>query len=237
MNDQSPPPMGHNKPPACLLPLSDLLAPFAAYLEEADHWLDGVPVETEAQLEAVDVLLLNVKAAEKALLEARDGATRPLHEAWKAEVARWKEPLDEVERLKRGLARISNDFKVRLAEQREQEAQRLRRDAERMMRSAQDLAQTVDPGNIHSVRVADQARRAAEEAQRSAKFAEKTRVKGIRTVQKWAFIDAEGRRQALHWIARNDRDALTEFIDAYVTRNFRNKPIDGVKTWHERQVY
>ena len=70
---------------------------------------------------------------------------------------------------KKGLARISNDFKVRLVEEREAEARRIRIDAERMMRSALDLAKAVEPGNIHSVRVADQARRDAEEAQRYGK--------------------------------------------------------------------
>jgi hypothetical protein len=237
MNDHSPPPMGHNNPPSHVDRQSDVLAPFAAYLNEAEHWLDGILVETEQQLEAVDALLFNVKAAEKALSEARDGETRPLHDAWKAEVARWRAPLAEVERLKKGLARISNDFKVRLVEEREAEARRIRIDAERMMRTAQELAKAVEPGNIHSVRVADQARRDAEEAQRSAKSAEKSRPKGVRTVRRWAFVDGEGRRQALHWIARNDRDAVTEFIEGYVGRNFRNKSIEGVRVWDEREAY
>jgi hypothetical protein len=67
--------MGHNNPPSHGDRQSDVLAPFAAYLNEAEHWLDGIPVETEQQLEAVDALLFNVKAAEKALSEARDGET------------------------------------------------------------------------------------------------------------------------------------------------------------------
>lgn len=236
MNEHSPPPMGHNNPPS---PFGqhEVLEPYATYIGEAEHWLDGTPVETEEQLEAVDALLFNVKAAEKALLQARDESTRPLHDAWKAEVARWKSPLDELDRLKKGLARIVNDFKVRLADQREAEARRIRLEAERMMNAARELAATVDEGNIHSVRVAEKARRDAEEALRASRHIEKMRPKGLRTVRKWAFIDAEGRRQALHWIARNDRDAVTEFIDGYVARNFRDKAIDGVKVWDEREAY
>ena len=237
MNDLSPPAMGHNNPPEELARSAAILAPFSAYLDEAAHWLDGIPVETEDQLEAVDLLLANVKAAEKALLQARDAATKPLHDAWKAEVAQWTAAVDDLERLKKGLARIANDFKVKLAELREAEARRVRAEAEKSMQAAKALAREVDPGNIHSVRVADAARREAEETMRVARHMEKIRPKGIRTVRKWAYIDAEGRRQALHWIARNDRDAMSDFIDSYVARSFRNKAIDGVTVWDEREAY
>lgn len=236
MNDQSPPPMGHNKPPV-ELEQQDLLVPFAAYIEEAEHWLDGVPVINEEQLEAVDTLLLHVKAAEKLVARARDAATKPLHDAWKAEVARWKAPLDDLERQRRGLAHIASEFKVRLADEREVEARRLRLDAERSMRSAQELAKRADPGDIHSVRIAKNARSEAEEALRASRQIEKARPKGIRTVRKWAFLDGDGRRRALHWIAQNDRDAVTEFIETYVARNFRQKPIEGVNVWEEREAY
>jgi hypothetical protein len=237
MNDQSPPPLGHNNPPSPFVRASDVLAPFSAYLEEAENWLDGVPVESEDQLQAADALLLNVKAAEKALLLVREAATKPLHDAWKAEVGHWKAAVDELERLKKGLARISSDFKVRLADLREAEVRRIRADAEKRMRAAKELAQQVDPADMYSVRVADAARRDAEDTLRAARTVDKTRPKGIRTVRKWAFIADDGRRSALHWIARNDRDALTEFIDSYVARNFRNKEIDGVRVWGEREAY
>jgi hypothetical protein len=228
--------MGHNKPPV-ELEQQDLLVPFAAYIEEAEHWLDGVPVINEEQLEAVDTLLLHVKAAEKLVARARDAATKPLHDAWKAEVARWKAPLDDLERQRRGLAHIASEFKVRLADEREVEARRLRLDAERSMRSAQELAKRADPGDIHSVRIAKNARSEAEEALRASRQIEKARPKGIRTVRKWAFLDGDGRRRALHWIAQNDRDAVTEFIETYVARNFRQKPIEGVNVWEEREAY
>lgn len=237
MNDLSPPPMGHNNPPEHLDRSSVILAPFSAYLDEAENWLDGIPVETEDQLEAVDLLLANVKAAEKALLHARDAATKPLHDAWKAEVAQWEAAADDLERLKKSLARIANDFKVKLADLREAEARRVRTEAEKSIQAAKALARDADPGNVYAKRVADAARREAEETIRVSRHMEKTRPKGIRTVRKWAYIDAEGRRSALHWIARNDRDAMTEFIDSYVARSFRNKEIDGVTVWEEREAY
>lgn len=237
MNDLSPPPMGHNNPPEHLARTDAILAPFSVYLDEAANWLDGIPVETEDQLEAVDMLLSNVKAAEKALLQARDAATKPLHDVWKAEVAYWKVAADDLERLKKGLARISNDFKVKLADLREAEARRIRAEAEKSLQAAKALARDADPADIHAMRVADVARREAEEVMRAARTIEKTRPKGLRTVRKWAYIDGEGRRLALHWIARNDREAMTEFIDDYVARNYRTKQMDGVKIWDEREAY
>lgn len=237
MNDLSPPSIGHNNPPEHLERTIAILASFSVYLDEAENWLDGFPVESEEQLEAVDALLLNVKAAEKAVIQARDAATKPLHEAWKAEIAHWKAAVDDLERLKKGLARISNDFKVKLADLREAEARRIRADAEKRVQAAKELARQADPGDIQSVRIADAARKEAEETMRAARIIEKTRPKGIRTVRKWAYTDAEGRRSALHWIARHDHDAVTEFIDGYVARNFRNKEIDGVKVWDEREAY
>jgi len=236
MNDQLLPPMGHNMPPV-ELDQQDLLAPFVTYLEEAEHWLDGDLVKNEDQLDAVDTLLLHVKAAEKVLSQARDAATKPLHDAWKAEVARWKAPLDSLERQRRGLAHIASEFKVQLADERELEARRLRSDAERGLRLAQELAKQADPGDIQSIRIAKHARSEAEEALRASRQVEKARPKGIRTVRKWAFLPGDGRRKALHWIAQNDRDAVTEFIDAYVARNFRQKPIEGVTVWDEREAY
>jgi hypothetical protein len=237
MNELSAPPIGHNNPPEDIVRSAVILAPFSAYLGEAAHWLDGIPVESEEHLEAVDEILSNVKAAERALLKARDAATKPLHDAWKAEVGQWKAAIDDLERLKTGLARISNDFKVKLADLREAEARRIRADAENSMQAAKALAFAADPGDIYALRVADAARREAEETMRVARHMEKIRPKGIRTVQKWAYIDAEGRRLALHWIARNDRDAMTEFIDGYVARSYRNQAIEGVKVWDEREAY
>lgn len=237
MKDGSSPPIGHNNPPERLHGASIALEPFAAFMAEAEHWLDGIPVENEDQLEAVDSLLLRVKAAEKALLVARDSATKPLYDAWKAEVALWKDAHEDVERLKRGLVRVVNDFKVRMAELHDVETRRLRAEVERRMQVAKDLAEQVDPALLASVRAAESARRDVDEVLRTSRIIERTRPKGIRTTAKWTYLDGDGRRKALHWIAQNDRKAITEFIDSYVARNFRRKSIDGVEVWDEREAY
>mgnify|MGYP001273008702 CR=1 FL=1 len=68
----------------------------------------------------------------------------------------------------------------------------------------------------------------------AAKAAGKDNIKGMRTVTKWA---VEDHRSALHWIAANDRDAVTAFIEAYVQKHHKDKPIAGVNVWTEKQAF
>ena len=64
--------------------------------------------------------------------------------------------------------------------------------------------------------------------------ANKDTVKGLRTVHKYEIKD---HRKALNWIAQNDRDAVTVFIETYVEKNHRAQIIEGVKTWQEKEAF
>jgi hypothetical protein len=46
-----------------------------------------------------------------------------------------------------------------------------------------------------------------------------------RTVQRYTI---DNHRAALNWIATNDRDTVTAFIEGYVAKNFKAASIDGV---------
>jgi hypothetical protein len=59
-------------------------------------------------------------------------------------------------------------------------------------------------------------------------------VKGMRTVHLYEITD---HRAALNWIAKNDRDAITAFIEAYVDKNHKAMSIDGVRQWSEKQAF
>ena len=109
--------IGHNMPPD---PIDEALVPFGDVISEAEAWLDGQKVDTEAKMKAADELLKGIKTARKAIDDARDASTKPLHEAWKAEVARWKPTQDDLDRLAKGLAALVNDFKVALAKEKEE---------------------------------------------------------------------------------------------------------------------
>ena len=59
-------------------------------------------------------------------------------------------------------------------------------------------------------------------------------MKGLRTVHRHEITD---HRAALHWIAANDREAITAFIDAYAAKHFKDKPIAGVRVWAEKEAF
>ncbi len=244
MNDMTPVGAGHNNPPADD-PIDAALAEYGDAISEAESWLDGAKVENEGQMKAIDVLAKQIRAARSAVDKARDDATKPLHDAWKGEVARWKPTQDDLDRIQKGLAKIVNDFKVAEKARRDTEEAEKRRAAEEAARAAREAAQAVDEGNIESVRAADRAKEDAEIAASQARKAasDAKAVKGLRTVTKFAFEEPTeanprgGRRLALNDIAQNDPEAITAFIDDYVRRNHTIRPIAGVRVWQEQEAY
>lgn len=228
----APAPIGHNLPPG---PIDEALAPYGDFITEAEGWLDGEPVETEAQMKAVDALLKQIKAAEKATNEARDLATKPLHEAWKAEVARWKPTLDDLGRIKKGLVSLVDAFKRKLAAEKAREEAAKRAAAEKAHREAEERARQAAAGDIEAQRKAAAAAEAADIAKAEAAAASKDTVKGLRTVTRYEVMD---HRALLHWIALNDRDAITAFINEYARQNHRKiEGADGLRVWTEKAAF
>lgn len=224
--------IGHNNPPD---PISDATTPFQGALLEAENWLDGRPVENIEQMKAVDALLKDIGAAEKALAAARDHYTKPLHEAWKAEIANWKPTIDDIAAKKKGLKAIGEAFKKAEREKREAEERARREEMEAARRAAEVAAQEAEKnaGDMEAQRAADAAADAAREAQKAAIEAEKGRkeIKGLRTVTRYEIEDG---RSAINWIATHDRDAMTAFLEDYVRRNHAKSNIAGVRVWKEK---
>jgi hypothetical protein len=224
--------IGHNNPPD---PIDEALAPFGDVISEAESWLDGQKVENEGQMKAADVLLKGVKAARKAVDDARDTATKPLHEAWKGEVARWKPTQDDLDRLAKGLVALLDDFKHKLAAEKEAARKEAERLAWEETRKAQEAARLADASNIEATRAAAAAMEAAEEAQRKAAEAAKDTVKGLRTVTKYEVTD---HKALLNWIARNDRDAITDFINEWARKEHKAcANADGLRVWTEKEAF
>ncbi len=226
--------VGDNRPPT---PMEEALAPFSDYLDEAKGWLDGEPVQTEAQMKAVDELIKQVKAAEKAITEAEQAASKPLHDAWKAEKALWKPSLDDIGRVKKGLVKIVGDFRKKLAEKREEERRKAEAEARRREEEAKAAAKSVDAGDLEAVLKAEEELEKAKAAKAEVQDVE--RVKGLRKVTRYEIEDL---RAALHWIARNDKAAMEDFVRGYVDRHAKplfkqNKLIDGVRVWEDREAF
>jgi hypothetical protein len=223
--------IGGNNPPD---PLEEILARHGDTITEAEGWLDGEPVANEGQMQAVDALAASVKAARKELDEAREKAVKPLHDAWKAEVAHWKPYLDDWERITKGLAAINGDYKKRIAAEQEAAKRKAYAEAEAARIRAEAAQKAADAGSIEAQRQASALKQEALDATKTAQKAGKVKVKGLRKVQRY---EIEDHRAALHWIAANDRDAITAFIEEYVDKNHKRTAIDGVRQWEDKEAF
>lgn len=227
----APASIGHNG----FDPIDEALAPFGDVISEAESWLDGQKVETEGQMHAADALLKGIKAARKAVDDARDASTKPLHDAWKTEVARWKPTQDDLDRLAKGLAALVNDFKVALAAEKEAARKKAEAEAWEKTRAAQEAARLADASNIEATRAAAVAIEEAEIAQAAAMAAGKDTVKGLRSVTRYEITD---HRALLNWIARNDRDAITAFVEEYARKEHNAiANADGLRVWIEKEAF
>lgn len=223
--------IGGNNPPD---PIDEALAPHGDTIDEAQNWLDGEAIENEDQLKETDKLLKGLKAALKDVNAARDATTKPLHEVWKTEVARWKPTQEDLDRMIKGLIAAQDPFKKKLAAQKEEERRAAWNAAEAARIEAEKAALAANASDIEAQREAAEKAAQAQAAKEAASAKQKDTVKGMRTVHKHRIDD---HRAALHWIIKNDRDAVTAFIEAYVAKNHREAQIDGVTSWQEKEAF
>lgn len=223
--------IGGNNPPD---PIDLALQPYGDIIEEAASWLDGAVVENELQLKATDKILKQLKEARKAVDTARDELTKPLHEVWKSEVARWKPTQDDLDRQVKCLIAAQAPFKAKLLAEKEAEQRKAREEAEAAAEVARQAHAAANSASLADQRKADELMQEAEQAERRLAAASKDTVKWMRTVQVY---EIESHKAALHWIASNDREALTAFIDEYVRRNFKARAIDGVKVETKKEAF
>lgn len=224
--------MGHNLPPN---PIDEALAPFGDTITEAEGWLDGKPVETEGQMKAVDTLIKEMKAAKKAVEGAEESAAKPIYDQWKAEKAKFAPTLIDLDRIVKGLVATVDAFKRKLAAEKEAARKEAERLAWEETRKAQEVARLADATDIEAQRAAAAAMDVAEAAQRAAKDTAKDTVKGLRTVTKYEITD---HRALLHWIAKNDKDAVFAFIEEWARKEHKAcANAEGLRVWIEREAF
>lgn len=225
------PSIGHNNPPD---PIDTICGAYEDARQEAEHWLDGQPVETEAQMQAADKLRGEMRAWRLELEKGQKSATAPLYDAYKAEGDRWKPTIEDAKRIEAGIVALVDAFKRKLAAEKEAAKRAAFQEAERARREAEEAARAANPANIEDAREAAAAQQRAMDAQRAAQAAVKDTVKGMRIVTRHEITD---HRAALHDIAINDRDAVTAFVEEYVRRNHKARSINGVRVWEEKEAY
>jgi hypothetical protein len=144
---------GHNNPPDAI---DEIRAQFADTLSEVENWLDGGAVENEGQMRAIDALLASVKEARTAADNGKEAEYRPHKLACDLVVARWKPLLDDLDRMKKGLAAAVTAFKNRLAAEKEAERRRAYEEFEAKRREAMAAQRAADMANLEERRRADE---------------------------------------------------------------------------------
>ena len=221
----------HNNPPD---PIEAALAPFKDSMAEALHWLDGKPVENEAQMKAVDVLIKAMRDAKGSVAKAKKSATAPLHDAWKAEIAKWNPTEEDVQRRLDGLVAVAGPYRQKLAAEKDAVKRAAREAARQKVRDAEAAAAKAVAGDYESQLTATLAKQEAMDAKRDASDAGKDKVKGLREVTKFEVTDDNA---VFAWILENDPDAFTAFINEYARCNHKKKSIDGVNVWKEKVAH
>ena len=223
--------IGHNNPPD---PIETLLAEWDGTLSEAQNWTDGEPVTDKAGMDAVDIVLKEIKSYRSALTKAAKERTDPLHKVWKSEVAAVKVYTDDADLIQKALVATVAPFKEKLAAE-QREVERLAwAETNRLRREAEALAAKANVADVDAQREANAARQTVIDAEKTAKKAVTAAPKGMRKVTKYETTD---RKAALHDIAANHRDAMTAFIDQFVASNHKKFTIAGVRVWEEKEAF
>jgi uncharacterized protein YhaN len=224
--------IGGNAPPD---PIADIQAAYDDLFQEVANWLDGTEVQTDAQMDAVNELLASVKACEKEAESAKEAQYRPHKAAGDAVVAAWKPFLADLALQRGGLIKAVDAFKRKLAAEKDAIRKAAERDAWEKTRAAQEAARLADATNIEATRAAAAAMDEAEAAQKAAMAASKDTVKGMRTVTRYEILD---HRALLNFIAKNARDDMTAFIEAWAAKNHKQfTHADGLKVWTEKEAF
>ncbi len=219
----------HNNPPD---PIDEATAPFAGAIAEAESWADGELVSTKGQMDAVDKLTADIKAAIKAVKDGEDSAAKPMYDQWKSEKARWKPTIDDLERIKVCLIAAVAPFKANIANELAEKKRMAFVEAQKKVEAAAKAAAEANSANLADARRAEELQAEAVDAINAARQSET--VKGMRKVTKFEVTD---HRKALHWIAANRKEDMTAFIDEYVRRHHKNNDIDGVRVWTEKEAF
>lgn len=231
-------PLGHNMPPpfeAFSMALEDVRL-------EAGNWLDGSPIETQAQADEVGRIMSGAKKLAKDMDAARADEKKPHDEAGKAVQAKWKPLLEQAAAIVTAAQGPLSVFLNAVAAQQAQEAQAARQAALDAQQAAIN-AQRVALGNIEAMERAAELQREADKAASVAGRAEKARplaagegrATGLRTSWTATVTDYPA---MLTWLRKRDPEALRAFLSDYASKAVRGgaRDIPGVSIVSERKV-
>lgn len=233
--------LGNNNPPA------DALGAFTTHITdlrlEAGNWLDGSPIENQAQADEVSRLLDELRRARKDADAARAEEKKPHDDQAKAVQAKWKPLLDTADLAADGCKKALAPWLQKVEEQQRAAAEAARREAERQAEEARAALAAAAGNDIAAREEAEALVTQAKAAERAASKAEQERPQahgGARATSlrtSYEPVLTNGVEAARHyWTA--ERDACEAFFLSLAQKDVRagKRQIPGFEIREERHV-
>ena len=184
---------GHNNPPmtpyeACKAHLDDLY-------QEAKNWLDGAPIETPEQADALGRLTDDLRKGYKAADDARKAEAKPFDDGKKEVQERYKPILTAAERAIETAKNTLTKWQVKVQAEQRAKAEAARIEAEKAAQAAAEAARAAaQTDDLAEIEKAEAQIAAAKRAQAEAVKAEKARPQvqgGARAISLRTYWTAE----------------------------------------------
>lgn len=204
--------IGHNRNPFELAKdtIEDLY-------DEAKQWLDGEPVASKDQADALNTLETRVREAAKEAEKRRKEEAKPFDDG-KAEVqARYKPVLAKADAALDAIKSALKPYLLEIDRQQREAARLAKEEADRKMAEALEAVRNRDAANLGSREEAEAKILAAKQAEEAARRADKAkahakgegRATALRTVYRAQIADE---REAAGWVWTDRRSELLAFV-------------------------
>lgn len=208
---------------------------------EAANFVDGAPVETQGQADALASIITSAKQIRKDADAARKDEKQPHDDAAKAVQEKWKPVLTKVEDVIAAVQKPLTAWLQAQEAERERAAQEARADADRLAAEAVAAART--SGSLTDLTATRELQEAAVKAHKDANRAEKAKSHvqgGGRAIGLRAYWTAEmtDSAAALKWARETHPDDLKEFLRELAGKavNAGAREIPGFTISNERKV-
>jgi len=226
--------IGGNAPPVEMTMFDAVKINITDLYEEAREWLDGTPVTTQEQADAVNTLKDAIKKAKKAADDAYEIEVRPHQDTVKEIQARYNELTGKTKTVT-GLVIKAEEacnaalkpYLIELDRQQQEKARIAREAAAKAQAEAMAAMQARDAANLQEREAAERLvreARAAEDAARKAEGAKAHakgdgRATGLRTIHRAVMVD---QREAAAWVWQTHNPELMEFVQTLADKAVRS---------------
>lgn len=218
--------IGHNNPPA--------VEAMALHVEDlfklVSDTTDGAEVKTDEQEAALDGLLDDVRQAKKDSEANRKSEKQPHLDAGAAVDAAWKPILSRLDAAANEIKAKLTPYRIAKEAAKAEAARKAREEAEAREAKAREALSSDGP--LEQRYDAEQSLTTAQKLKVAANKIDRSPT-GLRPHN---VVTVTDRRAALNWIAKNDPDALSAFVDDYARRNAPTRQMDGVDVTVERRA-